>query len=64
MNSTTILLHRIEWWVENDVVSELDEYEQERIEQMITEGFREGELNISFMVGDKEESARGWWKIS
>lgn len=56
-NTTEILQHKIDWWLDDDSIKELDDSDIEHIHYMIEQGYSEGELNHS----DKE--IRGWWKI-
>ena len=52
-----ILFHTISYWYDNG--QDISESEQEHIEYMICQGYREGELNDS----NDEEDIRGYWKI-
>lgn len=54
---TEILLHRINWWLDDDSVAELDEDDTYHIKKCIEDGYREGDLNHG------QKQIRGWWKI-
>lgn len=54
---TEILQHQIDWWLDDDSIVELDESDIEHIEQMIKDGYSEGELNHG------QFEIRGYWKI-
>lgn len=41
---------------------QLDEHATERANEMIAEGFVEGELNAEEMGPDHDRHYRGWWK--
>lgn len=64
-NRTEILQHTIEWWVRDEnlevPIVELGEAEEERLESLIKEGYREGELAI--YISEKDATYYGWWKI-
>jgi hypothetical protein len=62
------------WWRdgENEIkpehVSELEEHAEERIAEMMAEGYLSGELNVNIrMTDDDPEDGveySGWWKVS
>ena len=54
---TEILQHKIDWWLDDDTIKELDDSDTEHIAYMITQGYSEGELNHG------KDEVRGWWKI-
>lgn len=59
---TTILLHRISWFLRGDTApDELDDCSIEHIEERIKEGYNQGELCVIGNDGDTEY--RGWWSI-
>jgi len=59
---TEILCHDVSWWVDVDSVTELDDCSIEHIEQCITDGCRQGDLNVSYGKNMQKE-ATGWWYI-
>lgn len=54
---TEILQHKIDWWLEDDSILELDEFDLEHIRDAIADGYSEGELNHG------NEEIKGYWKI-
>lgn len=67
MNITTILMHDIHWYLDDEpgkvTPEELDECSIEHIEKCIQEGYREGELFVSDPEGDQGDQFSGWWSI-
>ena len=53
-----ILLHNIEYWYDDG--QDMPDHEEEHVCYMISQGYREGELND----GDETKGNRGWWKIN
>ena len=53
MKTIKILQHTIEYWYEQD--QEMPHHEQEHVQELIIEGFNQGQL----VDGDNT----GWWKI-
>lgn len=53
-----VLQHKIDWWLDDESITELDDSDLEHIAYAITQGFSEGELNSG------EHEVGGWWKIS
>lgn len=62
---TEILQHKIEYWLDDDTNTEvLDDSDIEHIENMIKEGYNEGELNhLDRQKAYGQQEVRGWWKI-
>lgn len=61
MSKTTLCCHRIDFWYNDDELTTLTEYEEERIEQLIVKGCHEGELCT--LNNNTDEEVYGWWKI-
>jgi hypothetical protein len=58
----TILMHNIKFRISGEgAPSELDETSEDNIENMIKDGYREGELNVT--DGNTDTVYRGWWSI-
>jgi len=53
-----ILQHSISYYYSED--QEMPEHEQEHVQEMIIEGYSQGELNDE----NEQTSNRGWWKIT
>lgn len=60
---TEILQHRIRWHLDGcpGAPEELPEAEEERIEQLIRDGYNQGEMLVT--GSDGETDHRGWWSI-
>ena len=52
-----ILYHNISYWYDND--QDMPEHEQEHVQQMIIDGYCQGELNDE----TETEQNGGWWSI-
>lgn len=59
---TEINGHDISWYVDAELVKELDEATKEHLIKMIEEGYTSGELNVSYGRGGNLETS-GWWNI-
>jgi len=57
----TILLHRIEYWYDNE--QDMPEHEEEHVKKMIIEGYFSGELNDERDTDTGLVENGGWWKI-
>lgn len=53
-----VLQHKIEWWLDDEHIVNLDDSDLEHIAYMITQGYSEGELNHG------EDEIEGYWKIN
>lgn len=59
---TEILGNDVSWWVDANSVTELDECSIEHIEDLIKDGCRQGDLNVSYGKNMQKET-NGWWHI-
>ena len=55
-----ILQHDIDYWFRGYPDLELNECDIEHIEQLIKEGYNQGEL---CQYNEEDKEYRGWWKI-
>ncbi len=64
----TILQHKIDFWLKDEdekEIESLNEADEEHIENMIKEGYSEGQLCSYQQLDDNNEPTElwGWWKI-
>lgn len=53
-----VLQHKIDWWLDDESITELDDSDLEHIAYQITQGVSGGELNHG------QEEIRGGWEIA
>lgn len=62
--TTEICGHNIKWRVKTKSVKELSEFEQDRIRQLIDEGYSSGEINMAYTDScNRDHITNGWWGI-
>jgi hypothetical protein len=62
--TTEISAHSIKWWVKTESVKELSEFEVDRIEQLIADGYTQGEINMAYTDSrNRDHVTNGWWEI-
>ncbi len=62
---TTIAGCKISWFVNNTTkITELTEYEEERIQGLLADGYTQGEINMTWYGRNGHSyEATGWWQI-
>ncbi len=67
---TEIYQHNINWWLKDEEgnllesLSEMSEADIEHIQEMIAEGYNQGQLISNIFDGDDVKEYYGWWKIA
>jgi hypothetical protein len=62
--TTDIAGHDIHWWVKSKGVTELSDFERDRIADLISEGYTQGEINMQYTGRNGQYyETRGCWSI-
>lgn len=64
--TTEICGHNVKWHVSSKSIaaSELSDFEVERIEKLICEGFTSGEIHMDYTTASRRNlTTGGWWEI-